>query len=274
MTAHKSLAEVYDVGLVDLDGVVYRGPDVIPGAREGIAAARDLGMRIAFVTNNSSRTPAAVAAQLRDIGIDADPEDIITSSQAAVSLAIKRLGTASARVLVVGGDGLRTAVNDAGLTAVQSADDHPEAVLQGYSPDLRYADLAEAALAIRAGALWIATNGDTTLPTPRGLLPGNGALVAAVAAATGAQPLIAGKPELPLHEEAMRRTGAQRPLIVGDRLDTDIAGAVAAGTDSLLVLTGVTTSKEAAASGRDRRPTYVAEDLSALTKTPSSLIMH
>lgn len=263
MTDHKPLAEIYDVALLDLDGVVYRGPDAVPGARDGIAAAREHGMRIAFVTNNSSRTPEAVASQLGGLGIEAHPDDVITSAQAAAALARARLGR-GARVLVVGGDGLRTAVREAHLVAVESADDRPDAVLQGYSADLRYADLVEAALAVRGGALWIATNGDVTLPAPRGLLPGNGALVAAVAAATSATPLFAGKPELPLHEEAVRRTKAQRPLVVGDRLDTDLAGARAGGYPGLHVLTGVSSARDAVLAVPEQRPHLIGADLRAL----------
>jgi ribonucleotide monophosphatase NagD (HAD superfamily) len=159
---------------------------------------------------------------------------------------------------------LRAAVEQAGLRVVASADDRPDAVVQGYSPDLRYADLAEATLAIRAGAFWVATNADSTLPSPRGLLPGNGALVAAVAIATGLRPLVAGKPELPLHAEGVERTGAKRPLVVGDRLDTDIEGAYAAATDSLLVLTGVTRAGDLIGAPVQHRPTYLAPDLVGL----------
>ncbi|HTC68745.1 MAG TPA: HAD hydrolase-like protein, partial [Acidothermaceae bacterium] len=140
----------------------------------------------------------------------------------------------------------------------------PDAVVQGYSPDLRYADLAETALAVRGGAFWVATNADSTLPSRRGLLPGNGSLVAAVAVATGQRPVVAGKPELPLHAEGVERTGAKNPLVVGDRLDTDIEGANAADTDSLLVLTGVTHAADLVAAPPKHRPTYLAADLTGL----------
>jgi glycerol-1-phosphatase len=259
----ESLATRYDVALLDLDGVVYLGPQPIPGAADALAAARAAGMRLAFITNNASRDPAAVAAHLVRLGVPATVDDVVTSSQAAATVIAQQRG-AGARVLVIGTAALREAVVRAGLQVTDSADDRPDAVVQGFSPELRYADLAEAALAIRAGALWVATNVDSTLPSPRGLLPGNGSLVAAVALATGKRPLVAGKPELPLHAEGVRRTGARNPLVVGDRLDTDIEGAAAADTDSLLVLTGVTAAADLVGAPVRQRPTYLARDLAGL----------
>jgi glycerol 3-phosphatase-2 len=257
------LATRYDVALLDLDGVVYLGAQPIPGAADALAAARAAGMRLAFVTNNASRNPAAVAAHLVELGVPATVNDVVTSSQAAATMIADRCGT-GARVLVTGTGALRTAVEQAGLQIVASADDRPDAVVQGYSPELRYADLAETALAVRGGALWVATNVDSTLPSPRGLLPGNGSLVAAVALATGQRPLVAGKPELPMHAEGVRRTAAHHPLVVGDRLDTDIEGAHTADTDSLLVLTGVTDAADLVGAPRQHRPTYLSRDLGGL----------
>ena len=257
------LVERYDAALLDLDGVVYVGTSPVEHAAEAIRDARAAGCRVAFVTNNASRPPETIAAHLRDLGVAAEAEDVVTSAQAAARLLADRL-PAGAPVLVTGAQGLREQVELAGLRVVTSADDEPAAVAQGYSQDLTYADLAEASLAVRAGALWVAANTDTTMPSRRGLLPGNGALVAAVAAATGASPLVAGKPQLPLHREAVARTGARRPLVVGDRLDTDIEGAVSARTPSLLVLTGVCTPAELLAAPPELRPTYVAADLRGL----------
>lgn len=257
------LATRYDVALLDLDGVVYLGPQPIPGAADALAAARAAGMRLAFVTNNASRDPAAVAEHLVQLGVPATADDVVTSSQAAATVIAERCG-AGARVLVTGTGALRAAVERAGLRVVKSADDRPDAVVQGYSPELRYADLAETALAVRSGALWVATNIDSTLPSSRGLLPGNGSLVAAVALATGQRPLVAGKPELPMHAEGVRRTGARNPLVVGDRLDTDIEGARAADTDSLLVLTGVTDAADLVGAPQRHRPTYLSTDLAGL----------
>lgn len=257
------LATSYDVALLDLDGVVYVGPDPIPGAADALAKARVAGMRLAFITNNASRGPVAVAAHLVELGVPAVADDVVTSSQAAAAVIVERCGV-GATVLVTGSEALRAAVEQVGLRVVASSDDRPDAVVQGYSPDLRYADLAETALAVRSGALWVATNADSTLPSRRGLLPGNGSLVAAVALATGKRPVVAGKPELPLHAEGVTRTGAKNPLVVGDRLDTDIEGAFAADTDSLLVLTGVTHAADLVNAPINHRPTYLAQDLAGL----------
>ena len=257
------LVTLYDVALLDLDGVVYVGPEPIPGVREVLAKAREAGMRLAFVTNNASRSPATVAAHLVELGIPAVPEEVVTSSQAAASVVRERLGE-GATVLVTGSPALRGIVEAAGLRPVDTADDRPDAVVQGFWADLRYTDLAEATIAVRAGALWVATNVDSTLPSPRGLLPGNGSLVGVVATATGRKPIIAGKPELPLHAEGVRRMSARDPLVVGDRLDTDIEGANAARTDSLLVLTGVTSALDLAGAPAEHRPTYVTADLTGL----------
>src|SRR5581483_5290133 len=215
----------------------YLGQEPIESAVSAIGEARAAGMRMCFTTNNASKTPEHVAGRLRDMAVPATADDVVTSAQAAARLLADDLPPASA-VLVVGTAALADAVSAVGLTPVRVAGDQPRAVVQGYDPQLTYARLAEAALAIRAGARWVATNVDATLPDPRGLLPGNGALVAAVATATGASPAVAGKPERPLHAEAVRRSGARRPLVVGDRLDTDIVGAVKGEADSLLVLTG------------------------------------
>jgi HAD superfamily hydrolase (TIGR01450 family) len=260
------LAATYDVALLDLDGVVYVGPNSIPTAAPALATARAIGMRLAFVTNNASRDPAAVAAHLVELGVPAVADEVVTSSQAAATVLVERLG-AGATVLVTGSAALRSAVERVGLHIVASSDDRPDAVVQGYSPDLRYADLAEAALAVRSGALWVATNTDSTLPSARGLLPGNGSLVAMVAVATGRRPVVAGKPQLPMHAEGVRRTGAKNPLVVGDRLDTDIEGANVADTDSLLVLTGVTSASDLVDAAVEHRPTFLSADLSGLLDT-------
>lgn len=259
----RPLAECFDALLLDLDGVAYLGPEPVPHAVAALAEVRRRGTRVVYVTNNASRTPEEVAAHLRELGHDAQPDDVVTAAQAAARLLADRLPE-GAPVLVTGAEGLRRAVADAGLTVVARAEDRPAAVVQGYAAGLCYADLAEAALAIRSGALWVATNTDATLPTPRGPLPGNGALVAAVAAATGATPVVAGKPEPPLHEEAVRRTGARHPLVVGDRLETDIAGAVRSGTPALAVLTGVVDARGLLEAGAQERPTFVAADLRGL----------
>jgi HAD superfamily hydrolase (TIGR01450 family) len=263
LTSREPLAKAYDTALLDLDGVVYRGADSVPHAAEALRAAERFGMRRAYVTNNASRTPETVAEHLNELGVPAVPAEVVTSAQAAARMALACVGEGG-RVLVIGGDGLMAAVRELGLKPVDSADDMPDIVVQGYSPDLGWKDLAEATYAVRRGVPWIATNTDTTVPTSRGIAPGNGTLVAAVGAASGVIPQVAGKPELPLHRESILRSGATRPLIVGDRLDTDIEGAVRGKTDSLLVFTGVTTARDLLAAPPDRRPSYLAEDLRGL----------
>ena len=262
-SSERPLSDVYDVALLDLDGVVYMGGAAVDGATQALAEARRRGMRLAFVTNNASRSPSAIAAQLNRLGVPAAQTEIVTSAQAAARLLAERL-PAGAPVLVVGGIGLRLALRERGLRPVSTALDRPAAVVQGYAPDIGYPLLAEGGLAVRAGAWFVAANADLTLPTPRGLQPGNGSLVQVIATATGQQPVVAGKPEPPLHAEAVARTGAARPLVVGDRLDTDIEGAVRVGADSMLVLTGVTRPADAVLARARQRPSYLARDLSGL----------
>lgn len=258
-----ALAEVHDVALLDLDGVVYVGPNAVRSAPAALTAARERGMRLAYVTNNAARTPDSVAAHLRELGVPASDDQVVTSAQAAATVLADQL-PAGARVLVVGGDGLVDALGERGLVPVFSADDEPVAVVQGFSPDVGWRLLAEGALALAAGVPWVASNTDLTIPTPRGLAPGNGTLVNVLRSATGRDPVVAGKPELPLHAEAVRRSGAQHPLVVGDRLDTDIEGARRAGTPSLLVFTGVTTPRQLLAAPEHLRPSYISGDLQGL----------
>jgi glycerol-1-phosphatase len=257
------LDTAYDVALLDLDGTVYLGGAAIPGAPEALRKAAAAGMRLAYVTNNASRTPAAIAALLAGFGVSATPEDVVTSAQAAARMLAERL-PAGAPVLVVGGSGLRMAMRERGLRPVSTAAEHPQAVVQGYAPNIGYSLLEEGGLAVAAGALFVASNADVTLPTRRGSQPGNGAFIQVIATATGQQPLVAGKPEPPLQKESVLRTGAKHPLEVGDRLDTDIEGANRVGLDSLLVLTGVTSPAEAILAPAAQRPTYLAEDLAGL----------
>ena len=259
----EALDTAYDVALLDLDGVVYLGGAAIPGAAEALRKADAAGMRLAYVTNNAFRTPAAIAALLTSFGVPAAPEDVVTSAQAAARLLAERL-PAGAPVLVIGGSGLRMALRERGLRPVSTAAEQPRAVVQGYSPDVSYSMLAEGGLAVAAGALFVASNGDLTLPSRRGRQPGNGSLIQVITTATGVQPLVAGKPEPPLHRESVLRTGARHPLVVGDRLDTDIEGARRVGADSMLVLTGVTGPGEAVLAPPSQRPTYLAEDLAGL----------
>jgi HAD superfamily hydrolase (TIGR01450 family) len=259
------LCRAYDVGLLDLDGVVYIGGKAVPGASQALRKASGEGMRLAYVTNNAFRTPAAVAQVLTGFGVPATADDVVTSAQAAARLLAERL-PAGAPVLVVGGMGLRIAVRERGLRPVSTAAERPAAVVQGYAPGIDYPLLAQGGLAVAAGALFVGSNGDLTLPGPHGRQPGNGSLLKVISAATGREPLIAGKPEPPLHTESVIRTGARHPLVVGDRLDTDIEAASRVDADSLLVLTGVTGPAEAVLAPPHQRPTYLAEDLAGLVE--------
>src|SRR4029453_6548706 len=270
MSAPAAVIDSYDAVLFDLDGVIFLGPVAVPGAVEAVAQLHDRGTKIGFVTNNAARPPAAVADHLVELGIPASAADIVTSAQAAAHLLVNRFG-AGARILAVGGDGVIAALSEAGLVGVHSADDHPVAVIQGYGFDLAWQELNEAAIAIHHGAHWVATNIDPTRPTDRGLVPGNGAAVAAVQMAVKAEPEVAGKPYRPLLDDTVSRLGASHPLFVGDRLDTDIAGAVNAGLDSMLVLSGSHRAEQLFSATPGERPTYVGEDLRALLRPPLDL---
>ncbi len=257
----QALHEAYDTALLDLDGVVYAGGNAIAHAVASLATARDGGMRLAYVTNNALRTPDAVAAHLTELGIPAEAGDVITSAQAVARLIAEQVPEGS-RVLVIGGEGLRVALRERGLVPVESADDDPVAVVQGYGgPELPWGRFAEASYAVARGVPWFASNTDLTIPSGRGIAPGNGAAVEVVRIATGADPQVAGKPLPPMHRETILRTGAARPLVVGDRLDTDIEGAFNGEVDSLLVLTGVTDGALLLAAPPRHRPTYVDGDL-------------
>ena len=252
----------YDALLLDLDGTLYQGPQEIPGAREALAAGTQ---SCYYVTNNASRSPGDVAEHLTELGFAADESTVVTSSQSAARLLAENVAPGSA-VLVVGTEALADEVRNVGLRPVRSFEDAPAAVVQGHSPSTDWAILAEATLAIRAGAVWVAANLDSTLPTERGLVLGNGSMVAALRAATSREPLVAGKPAAPLMEDAMRRSGCVRPLVIGDRLDTDIEGASNVGLDSLLVLTGVSTAIDVLRAVPEQRPTYLASELDALNQ--------
>jgi glycerol-1-phosphatase len=256
------LREEHDALLFDLDGTLFRGGTALPGAPEALAAAARAGSRLGYLTNNGSRNAAQVAEHLRALGFAAEEREVVTSGQAAARLLADRLAPGSA-VLVVGTPALAGLMSDAGL-AIAARAEESKAVVQGHSPDTAWRDLAEACLAIQAGALWVACNVDATLPDERGELPGNGSMVAALVTATERQPLVAGKPEAALYQEAVRRTHARNALMVGDRLGTDIAGANAVGLASLLVLTGVSHPATVLAAPPPERPTYLAADLGAL----------
>ncbi|HEY5134263.1 MAG TPA: HAD-IIA family hydrolase [Candidatus Nanopelagicales bacterium] len=268
--AQGCLLDGHDALLLDLDGVVYVGSRAVPHAVTAIRAARARGVVTAYVTNNAARTPAVVAAHLTELGLEVAEHDVVTSAQAGAREVAARVPPGS-RVLAVGGPGVAAALRDRGLDPVSLASDHPVAVLMGYGPDVVWRDLAQASYAVGRGALFVATNTDLTIPTAEGIAPGNGALVGAVASATGRDPLVAGKPHAPLMLESVERVGASRPLVVGDRLDTDVEAGHVSGIPTLLVLTGVTDVAALIAAEPQRRPTYVAADLRGLLAPAGSL---
>jgi len=257
------LAEAFDLALVDLDGVAYKGHEPIVHAAHGLTSARERGLRLVFVTNNASREPVSVSDQLTSLDIPAEPSDVMTAAQACARLLGDHVAPGS-KVLVVGGAGLLTAVTEAGYVVVTSADDQPDAVAQGFDPSLGWKDLAEAAYAVSAGAVHVVSNRDLSLPTARGFAPGNGALVGAVVAATGVEPFSAGKPSPAMYAMAIERAGAQRPLVVGDRLDTDLAGARSGGYPGLHVLTGVNSARDDILAHAGERPDFIGADLRSL----------
>lgn len=257
------LDSAYDTALLDLDGVVYAGGEAIVHAVESLGTARGHGMRLAYVTNNAARTPQAVAEHLTELGVPATYDEVITSAQAVARLIADQV-PAGSKILAVGGEGLFAALRERGLQPVESAEDGPAAAVQGYGPELRWSQLAEMSFAVNRGVPWFASNTDLTIPAARGIAPGNGAAVEVVRIATGGNPQVAGKPLPPMHRETVIRTGAKHPLVVGDRLDTDIEGAHAGDVDSLLVLTGVTNAAHLLAAVPKHRPTFVAADLRGL----------
>lgn len=258
-----SVIAPYDALLLDLDGTVWAGGSAIPHAVENTNACAASQCAVAYVTNNASKGPDEVAGKLQAIGLEATPADVLTSAQAAVVLA-QRHAQPGANVLVVGADSFKELVRDAGFVVVDSADDNPAVVLHGHNPDTGWRQLSEAALAIRKGAVYLASNLDSTLPAERGFMVGNGSMVAAVTNATGVVPEAAGKPGRAMFDLAQEKLGVHKPLVVGDRLDTDIAGGVAAGMDTLHVLTGVSGPRALISAPMEQRPTFIAEDLRVL----------
>ena len=260
--SERPLVDAHDLVMFDLDGVVYVGDDAVPGVPDQLARVRGSGVHVGFVTNNASRPPSEVAAKLTGLGVPAERGDVVTSAQAAAHLLLERLGEGAA-VAVLGAAGLRDSLDEVGLQAV-GVEDHAQAVVTGYGPDVVWHEVMHVASRIREGLPWVATNTDLTLPTPDGIAPGHGALVQLLADFAGVTPVVAGKPAPPLLEETIRRIGGRRPLMVGDRLDTDIEGGHAVGVDTLLVLSGVTGLAEVVTARRDQRPTYLARDVGGL----------
>ena len=259
----KPLVSEYDTVFFDLDGVIYAGANAIPGAVEAVGKLQSNYINVGYITNNSSRKPETIAQQLKNFGIRAKADDVISSGQTGVELLSTMIDPGS-KVLVVGGEGLRQFVSQAGFQIVESSDQEPAAVIQGFSPDVAWVHLAEASYAIARGAKWVATNSDWTIPREKGLAPGNGTLVSAVHTAVGILPEVAGKPEPAIFSTATRHFSSRKPVFIGDRIDTDIVGANRAGMDSILVLTGVSTRKELLGIDAGGRPKFVIENLAQL----------
>lgn len=276
--AGPALRAAYDGIISDLDGVVYRGQKAVPGAPEAFRRLDAAGVKVAFATNNASREPGDVAAQLTALGVPVTPGQIVTSAQAGAAQLAEELPTRSA-VLALGGPGVAAALREVGLTAIHpddaAANEPVSAVLQGFGRDLRVRDFETASRHLAAGAVWVATNTDATLPLEWGMGPGNGAYVRLLAAVAGRQPRSVGKPGAPLYRAAMSRLGTPRArtLAVGDRLDTDVDGAVAAGLDSAWVLTGVDRpSALLRRTGGGGRPTFVIGSLAELDEPYAAVL--
>lgn len=267
------LADKYDVLMFDLDGVLFVGAKPVPFAADVVDQVRSKGLITQFITNNASRTPEGVTEQLASVGVTSQPGDIVTSAQAAAAELAGQLPGGS-KVLVVGGEGLRQALVDVGLTPVDKAGQQPAAVVQGFHPDVGWRDLAEGAFAVATGIPWVASNIDLTLPTEHGKAPGNGALVKAIEIATGRSPLSVGKPASPIILTSIKRSGAKLPLIIGDRLDTDIAAAHATQLPSMLVLTGVSAAADLPMAAVAQRPDYIGLDLRLLLGPEPAPVVH
>jgi len=265
------LADGYDIIGFDLDGVVYRGPDPVPNAASTIAELRRRGIRVGFVTNNAQRSPAAVAAHLTSLGIECAQKDVVTSAQATARIMAEALPPGT-QVLVLGSAALSAEIADVGLTPTATRSPGTAAICVGFEPTLTWSQLNEGCFAVQAGAAWYACNDDLTRPDRAGMAIGMGGILGAMKVALpGRSPVMGGKPARPLLDETARRLGGHvgdhsppRLLFVGDRLDTDIAGANNAGWDSLFVLSGSHSMLDLETASPDQWPTYVGEDLSAL----------
>ena len=258
-----ALAEDYDCALLDLDGTAWSGDERIEHAAASVIEARGLGMASAFVTNNAMRTPAQVTDKLNSMDFEATADMVMTSAMDIAAIMAEELAEGS-KVLVIGGAGLSLALEERGFVLVDSADDEPAAVVQGLDKQVNWALLSEGAFAIERGAAFYASNLDATLPVERGQALGNGSLVRAIQHATRKRPTAGGKPEPGIYRRASELVGARNPLAVGDRLETDIMGAVAAGVPAMHVLTGVHMARDVIRAPRGQRPSYLAIDMRGL----------
>ena len=259
------LAKEYDAALFDLDGVIYVGQESVPGVIAVINDVhRDYGMTLTYVTNNASRSPASVASHLAELGLDATAEDVVTSAQAGAAV-LATLVPQGSSIFVLGSRDLMAEVELVGLKPSQDVEAAHAGVIEGYWPDMPWRMLAQASQVLNTGVPWVATNMDITIPTQWGMAPGNGAMVNALGQSVGRRPTaVAGKPGVPLMKQSIERAKSHRPLVIGDRLDTDIHGANNVGIDSLLVFSGVTTVRELMAASPELRPTYISWDATGL----------
>lgn len=258
----------YDGLLCDLDGVVYAGATAIDSAVETLNELRARNIPVAFVTNNASRTAQEVADRLTALGIITDAQHVMTSAQAVVDLLVSRYEPAQGPVLVTGSEQLGVQIQAAGFRITRVAQDQPQAVVQGFNPRLGWEDLAQASFAIQQGAGWLASNLDLSIPLAQGIAPGNGSLVNAIAQATGTRPeVVAGKPAALMFTTMAQRFGMQHPLVVGDRLDTDVLGAINAGFDGALVETGIHRRSDLTAFRDVATPVWILPNLSVLVTT-------
>ncbi|MGD8196186.1 HAD-IIA family hydrolase [Herbiconiux sp. P18] len=265
-TEHVHPLDGVDAVLADLDGVVYQGADAIPFAVDALNRVAADGLRVGYITNNASRTDVEVAEHLSSFGLAVQADDVVTSPQAAMRV-MRTLVDPGSRILVVGGVGLVSEVEKAGFEPTRSAEDSPAAVVQGFAPEVGWAQLAEAAFALHdASVHWVATNTDWTIPVARGIAPGNGTLVSAVHTAVGRLPVVAGKPETTIFEVAADRFAASNAAFIGDRLDTDTLGAKRAGLRAIHVLTGIDRAKQLLAAPADSRPDFILDDLRQLSE--------
>lgn len=246
--------------IIDMDGVLWHGDRPVPGLVEFFEVLRNRNIRFMLATNNASKTPEQFQQKLAGMGVTVETTEILTSAQ-ATAFYLKTIAP-GARVFVIGEDGLKSALEEMGFSLCIDGADY---VLCGMDRTLSWEKLAQATLNINAGAIFIGTNGDTTFPTERGMVHGNGAILAALQTATGVKPIVIGKPEPIMYQQAMARLGVSidETVALGDRLETDILGAKRAGIAGILVLTGVTTREELEAS--DYKPEWVFENLRQLT---------
>lgn len=268
MNDQQPLWQQFDAVGFDLDGVIYRGAAVVPSAPETVAALRAAGVKVGFVTNNAGRAPSAVCAHLGRLGIAAQPIDVVTSAQATASLMASQLPT-DALVMCLGSAALAAEITAVGLRCLPPGPEPVDAVCFGFEPSLTWADLNEGCFAVQRGATLYACNDDLSRPDDRGIAVGTGAVLAAMTAVLpGVVPEMGGKPARPLLEETKQRLQAVTPLFVGDRLDTDIAGASNAGWASLFVFTGAHGAADLLAAPINQRPTFIAQDVSGLLQPP------